>query len=240
MSSFYRAVLTVVIIFTCGDVWPQKQTGKDAKLRIRHTEDFEVTGEGKDPAWNRADWVTLSRIKGASSSYQTRAKLLYSDNGMYVLFHCQDRRISATLQEDFASLWREDVVEIFFWPDQSIPVYLEFELSPLNYELVILVLNINGQTKGWMPWNYSGDKKTRKGTHVVRDDAENPTAWLGEFFIPYTLLRPLRNVPPVKGTEWRANFYRIDYDESESSYWSWQPVTRNFHDFEKYGTFVFD
>lgn len=239
MSLLYRAVVTVMIILMATDVVAQAPIGKQAKLHIRHTEEFEVTGAGNDPAWNKTGWTTLSRIKG-SSAYETRIKLLYSDKGLYALFHCEDRQISATLQEDFASLWREDVIEMFLWPDESLPLYLEYELSPHNFELVIMITQIDGKTSGWMPWNYRGEKKTRKGTRIIRDDQENITAWSGEFFIPYTLLRPLRNVPPLKGTEWRANFYRIDYDEAESAYWSWQPVNNNFHEFQKYGTIVFD
>lgn len=217
----------------------QAPSGKDARLQIRYTNDFEITGDGQNEAWNATDWVSLSLIKG-SSPYATKVKLLYSDKGIYALYHCEDWKITATLQEDFTSLWREDVIEIFFWPDESFPIYLEYELSPLNYELAILVPNLNGQASGWTPWNYKGAKKTRKATKILQDGSGKVIAWRGEFFIPYALMRPLQNVPPGKGTEWRANIYRIDYDEAESSYWSWQPVNNNFHEFQKYGTFVFD
>jgi len=217
----------------------QPLQGKDAQLTIAHTNDFEITGEGTNPAWKSAEWIPLSRIKG-SSPYKTQVKLLYSDNGIYALYHCEDKKINATLTEDFTSLWREDVIEMFLWPDETYPIYLEYELSPLNYELAILVPNFNGQANGWMPWNYRGQKKTRKATKVHTDANDNTIAWTGEFFIPYALMRPLQNVPPKKGTAWRANIYRIDYDEQESSYWSWQPVDKSFHEFARYGTFIFN
>jgi hypothetical protein len=239
MQTLLRIFLSAFFLYSGSGAFAQPGIGKDAQLRIPHTEDFEVSGDGKHAAWNAADWIALSRIKG-SSPYQTKVKLLYSDKGIYALYQCEDRKITATLQEDFARLWNEDVIEIFFWPDESFPIYLEYELSPLNYELAILVPNLNGQAAGWMPWHYDGQKKTRKGTYILRDQKENPTAWIGEFFIPYVLMRPLQNVPPKKGTQWRGNIYRIDYDEAESSYWSWQPVNNNFHEFQKYGTFVFD
>jgi hypothetical protein len=238
--SYYLSplIISVFICLVC-ETSAQSPTGKDARLSIKSTKDFEVTGEGQDPAWNATEWITLTRIKG-SSNYKTRVKLLYSEKGIYALFSCEDKKITATLQEDFASLFKEDVIEMFLWPDESFPIYLEYELSPLNYELAILVPNLNGHASGWTPWNYKGAKKTRKATKIYRDKNEMPTEWIGEFFIPYTLMRPLQNVPPAKGTTWRANVYRIDYDESESSYWSWQPVNNNFHEFQKYGTFVFE
>jgi hypothetical protein len=239
MRLFSRLLFSLLLFFTIDHTLGQTASGKDARLRIRYTKDFEITGDGKDEAWNATEWTPLSRIKG-SSPYTTNVKLLYSDKGIYALYDCEDRKITATLQEDFTSLWREDVIEIFFWPDESFPIYLEYELSPLNYELAILVPNLNGQASGWTPWNYKGAKKTRKATRIIQDENEKVVGWRGEFFIPYALMKPLQNVPPKKGTEWRANIYRIDYDEAESSYWSWQLVSNNFHEFQKYGTFVFD
>lgn len=235
----YNIVLTFLLLIQSFCAAAQTASGKAAELLIRHTEDFDVTGDGSAGPWKTTDWIKLSRIKG-SSPYETKVKLLYSEKGIYALYHCEDKKITATMQEDFASLWREDVIEIFFWTDETYPIYLEYELSPLNYELAILVPNFNGQSAGWKPWNYRGQKKTRKATRIVRNDNGDTTAWIGEFFIPYALLRPLQNVPPAKGTRWRANIYRIDYDEAESSYWSWQPVNNNFHEFQKYGTFLFD
>jgi hypothetical protein len=232
-------LLGQLAFFIVTSLCAQHVTGKNAKLKVRHTADFEVTGNGTDPAWNATEWIVLSRIKG-SSPYATRVKLLYSDKGIYALYDCSDSRITATLREDFTSLWKEDVVEMFLWPDETFPIYLEYELSPLNYELAILVPNIHGRSAGWMPWNYHGAKKTRKAATVVRSAGEKITGWIGEFFIPYALLSPLQHVPPKKGTEWRANMYRIDYDDAESAYWSWQPVNESFHEFEKYGTLVFD
>ena len=40
---------------------------------------------------------------------------------------------------DFLDLYNEDVVEVFLWPDESFPVYFEYEVSPLNYELPIII-----------------------------------------------------------------------------------------------------
>jgi hypothetical protein len=66
------------------------------------------------------------------------------------------------------------------------------------------------------------------------------TGWRGEVFIPYELLKPLSNVPPKSGTQWRANFYRVDYDNEQSTGWDWARVGPSFHDFKKFGTLVFE
>ena len=131
------------------------------------------------------------------------------------------------------------MAEAFFWTDERVPIYFEYELSPLNYELPILVPNIKGNFLGWRPWHYEGSRRTRHATHISKN-GEDITAWTAEFFIPYALLKPMMNVPPQKGTRWRANFYRIDYDENTVT-WQWKMVqNENFHDYERFGTIVFD
>ena len=54
------------------------------------------------------------------------------------------------------------------------------------------------------------------------------------------MLAPLRNVPPKPATRCRANFYRMDYDASPPSSWDWARVGPSFHEFQKFGTLVFD
>jgi hypothetical protein len=227
-------VLSIVLLFIHPAAQAQDKTGP---LIVRKTANFDISGDGSGAEWNKADWIPLQKRKGAAD-YTTRAKLLYSDTGIYGLFSCQDQKITATMTEDFADLWTEDVIEIFLWPDKSSPIYFEYELSPLNYELPILVPNMNGTFFGWRPWHYEGERKIRHATKVV-DENGATKEWIGEFFIPYALLRPMRNVPPKKGDLWRINMYRVDYDKEYTS-WSWRPVQTNFHDYERFGEIKFD
>lgn len=216
----------------------QKPTEKRGVTVIQHTTDFELSGDGKSEKWKNTEWLQLPKRKGLVN-YSTQAKLLYSDNGIYTLVMCEDKKITATLTKDFADLYTEDVVEIFFWTDESTPLYFEYELSPLNYELAILVPNFKGDFFGWTPWHYEGARKTRHAIKVIKDEKGSTTSWIAEIFIPYALLKPLENVPPKPGTQWRINLYRIDYDDGSSS-WTWQPVETNFHDFERFGTVQFE
>lgn len=226
--------LIALLVLSFEQVWAQNNVDHI----VKRTPDFELTGDGLSKSWDKATWITLSHRKG-TATYRTRAKLLYSETGIYGMFDCSDKKITATLKEDFADLYKEDVVEIFFWTDQSTPLYFEYELSPLNYELPILVPNFGGDFFGWTPWHYEGPRKTRHATKIIKDDKGNVTAWFGEFFIPYTLLKPLQNVPPKPGTTWRANLYRIDYDDAYSG-WTWQPVQTNYHDIQRFGTIQFE
>jgi len=162
---------------------------------------------------------------------------------VYVLFEGTDRVLTATMQQDFLDLWTEDVFECFFWTDARDPVYFEYEISPLGYELPILIPNLRGRFLGWRPWHYEGERKIQK--QVSADGGENVpmakvTRWSAEVFIPYALLTPLGNVPPNSGTRWRANFYRVDYDDQKKTAWDWARVGSSFHEFKKFGTLIFE
>src|SRR6185503_12245893 len=85
------------------------------EISVNKTTDFTVSGKGDAGEWNKTKWVTLAGRSGNLKDYETKVKLLYSDSGIYCLFHNTDRKITSTMSEDFSDLWKEDVVEIFFW-----------------------------------------------------------------------------------------------------------------------------
>jgi hypothetical protein len=187
--------------------------------------------------------VPLEKFPDNRSDYDARVKMLYSAKGVYVLMTGSDRKVTATIQEDFANLWKEDVFEFFLWPDEKETIYLEYEISPLGHELVLLMPNLDHKHQGWRPWHYEGDRKTRKVVSVSGGTAksgETISGWTAEVFVPYKLFEPLRNVPPQPGTRWRANFYRCDYDDNEETAWALVPVEGTFHEYEKFGTLVFE
>jgi len=168
--------------------------------------------------------------------------VLYSEKGIYFLFDCEDSKITATIKADNHDLWFEDVVEVFLWPDETYTTYFEYELSPLNYELPIIIPNFNGKFLGWLPWHYDGERRIQHATSVTggkKKSMSRITGWKAEFFIPYAVLAPLNNVPPVSGTVWRGNIYRVDYDAGNTSY-SWQKTYKTFHDYKNFGRLRFE
>ncbi|MEJ0031466.1 MAG: carbohydrate-binding family 9-like protein [Bacteroidota bacterium] len=193
------------------------------QLVVKKTNDFTVDGKGSSNEWKKTEWLALANREG-KKHYETKVKLMYSDSGIYCLFHNMDDKITSTMSKDYSDLWKEDVVEIFFWTDEKNPIYFEYEVSPRNFELPILVPNFNGKFLGWLPWHYEGARKIRHATDIQSN------LWTAEVYIPYKVLAPLTNVPPTKGTTWRCNMYRIDHDDG-SSEWSWQETKTNFHDF---------
>lgn len=232
----------------------------EESLTIKHIPDFEITGDGSHTNWSKTNWIDIQPWDASGPAYTTRAKVLYSNTGLYFLFHCEDHRLTATLQADFSDLWHEDVAEVFIQPDSTRPAYLEYEISPLNVELPIMVYNEHRNLNSWQPFHYGGDRKTRHSTSVQGGE-KKPSApingWTTEFFIPYALLKPLMDAPPQSGSRWKGNLYRIDYDNGEryngkydtgkydagkeaGQLYSWRRTRINFHDCERFGTWIFE
>jgi hypothetical protein len=240
--SFVSFVSIVAALLLSVQPIARAQPTERPRLSVRLVDDFEVTGTGEHAAWRQAEWVTLHRREPENHRYETKFKTVYSGTGLYFLIDGTDRTLTATMNEDFMDLWNEDVFEVFLWTDERYPTYFEYEISPLNRELPILIPNFGGQFLGWRPWHYERDRVTRKATTTIGGPKQSHASiqgWRAEFFIPFALLRPLQNVPPKPGTTWRANVYRMDYDEGKRAQWEWSHVDKTFHEYERFGEFVF-
>ena len=128
MKTAYTFFLLVLVTF------PSMVMSQPDILRISKTDNFEINGEGSHEAWNAVDWVSLD-MRGDGPAQNTRVKVLYSDTGIYFLFQCDDEVLTATLTEDFADLYNEDVVEVFLWTEEEYPFILNmsFPRSTTSY-----------------------------------------------------------------------------------------------------------
>jgi hypothetical protein len=242
ISVIFPALVSFQTSKSSGLTNKSQQPGSDpGSITVSRCQDFTVTGDGKSDAWKNAEWVSLVKRGSDINGYETKARVLYSGTGIYFLFDCRDKKLTSTLKADNLNLWEEDVVEVFLWTTEDFPVYFEYEISPMDYELAIMVPNYKGKFLGWLPWNYGGDRRVIHATGVTggsKISGGSVTGWTAEFFIPFKLLTPLPNVPPASGTKWRANMYRIDYDNGEAAF-EWQKVNGTFHDYSNFGTFIF-
>jgi hypothetical protein len=211
--------------------------------QVARTLDFDVTSSETQRMWEKAHCYTLSRLWDGTLTYRTEARLLYSVRGLYFRFDCEDRKLTATFERDNEDLFKEDVIEVFIWPDERHRIYFEYEISPLGKELPLLIPNPRGTFMGWLPWHYEGERLIKRNV-IIHGGVGRPgaaiTGWTASFFIPYALLTGLMCEEPTAGSRWRANLYRIDYDDGSPNHWAGAPLTgRTFHAPEQFGTMVF-
>ncbi|MDX2226321.1 MAG: carbohydrate-binding family 9-like protein [Verrucomicrobiae bacterium] len=235
-------ILSVLILLGCaGSLLAQTEP---PEYRVIRTTDFDPGSPGSAAFWDKAAWMAVPPLNTALTGYATRARLLYSDRGLYVQIECQDPLLTAHPRGDFESLYLEDVAEVFLQPDPGSPVYFEYEISPFGAEAPLLISNNGNSLSGWTPWKYGGRKKTAKAVSVRGGRArpgEKIEGWSAEVFIPYLLLEGLKGCPPSSGQSWRGNVTRIDYDNGKNHFFSWATLPRpNFHNPPLFGRLVFE
>ncbi len=226
-----------LLCFSCQPPAAQTDT-----VLIKKTNDFKIDGSGQATEWKATDWIRLDLLPTFQSDYQTAFKILYSEKGIYCLYKCEDSLLTNTIQEDGKALYTEDVIEIFLQPDSSTSNYFEYELSPLNFETVLLIFNKGGDLNSWQPFEIKEQRKIQHATNIRMETVlagKKINEWLAEFFIPFELLNPVGGRVPQSGEQWKANFYRIDYDKGETL-WTWKPNSGNFHEFQHFGTIEFE
>lgn len=205
-------------------------------LIIKHVATFSINADDAIKPWNSLNWTKLTRSAG-TLDYNTEFKAVWSDDGIYFLISCEDKKLScSSATQDFDDLYKEDVVEVFLQPNCDIPLYLEYEISPKNKELVLLVPQYNGEFMGWRPWHYENERKIEHRIHYLNRDKN----WAAEFFIPFCLMTGLAEIPPQVGTFWRINITRIDYDATEPTLWSLRQMSsKTFHNLKDFGILKF-
>ena len=210
-------------------------------LLVKKCDDFAISGRGDHATWNATKWVSMTQLDSSVNRYATRFKIQYSNTGVYVLFHGIDRKITTQNFKDFESIFNGDVFEVFFHPDPRVPVYYEYEVNALSKELILAISNLSGQSfQAWTP------KKSliKKLVHV---DNGSPainasiTSWSAEIYFPFDALAIIPKVPPIAGTEWHANFCRLDYDTGKMIKWSFSPdIKTSFHELDAFYTIKFE
>ncbi len=66
---------------------PAEKAGSDV-VTVTQCEDFIVSGDGSAEQWSKTQWIDIPQRVEKPETYQTRAKVLYSETGIYFLFDC--------------------------------------------------------------------------------------------------------------------------------------------------------
>ena len=195
----------------------------------------KTDGQGfpSQAAWNQAPSIQFDHDwqgENADSQRTTEVRLLWTQETLYIRFHCQYRTITVFADSRADGwryeLWDRDVAETFLQPDSSDPfVYREFEVSPNGQWIDLAVAH------GKIEELHSGLRR-----RVVED--EKARTWTAEMALPLTSLTT-RFDPK---DPWRANFFRIEGEKEPRFYAAWSPTHSpkpNFHVPSAFGRLVF-
>jgi len=188
------------------------------------------TADADAAAWSGIAPAAFGDVQtGGAPEQATELRLAWTGEELRVLLRAWDTHPWATLTERDGPLWEEEVLEVFLDPVGDAQSYFELEVNPLG-TVVDLVCrrNRSGHIKD-LAWDCAGLQTAVRSW---------PGGWTAELAIPF---RSLVAEPPRAGTQWRANFCRIDRPAGrERELTAWSPTgVRLFHVPERFGAIAF-
>ena len=156
---------------------------------------------------------------------ETKVKLRYDKDNIYVIFTVNDNYIKAVETETHGRVWEDSCVEFFFTPGSDTERYFNFEANCKGVFLFNYHLN-NNETNGSV--SLEDCKKITISpslTRNVEQESTEPENWTLEYSIPIAILSKYMKVDqPKPGATWRANFYKCA-DKSSHPHWlTWAPI----------------
>ena len=185
--------------------------------------------------------------KSSEHRPRTRAKVLYDNAGIYVLFHVADRYVRCVETRHQGRVWLDSCVEFFVQPTPT--HYFNIEITCggtiLLYRMPVPPRGPDGKFAGHtiVP---AGELDAIRVYHslprAVPDEIAEPVDWCVEYFVPDALLeRYAGPLPPPPQRRWLGNFYKCA-DASSHPHWAaWAPIERfDFHQPECFGSLAFE
>jgi len=171
-----------------------------------------IDGVPDEQAWRDCAPITDFRLFKTlgKPTEKTTLRICYDETYLYALFECTDPDIYVLHQERDGKLWESDAVELFFWPDDSNPIYYEFEVGPANAVFDARFVNTgSGDFQRWAQWNCEIRTATRvRGT--VNDWKDRDDGYTVEIAIPLKAFAETTWDKPLPGQTWKFAAVRVD------------------------------
>jgi len=212
----------------------------------RCADDVVVDGVWEKPLWQSVEPLTLAHYMGEAPGHRpvVRAKLVYDDVGVVVIFRVEDRYVRAVARNHQDIVCTDSCVEFFFTPGSD-PANGYFNLE----------MNCGGTM--WFRHQLIPRQGQPIGAHdlqrigvahsmpkIVDPEITEPVTWTVEYRLPFEILaaHDPAAVRPAPRVQWRANFYKCADHTSHPHWLTWARVDRpqpDFHVPESFGTLAF-
>ena len=199
----------------------------------------DPSAEAGRPLWAAADELEVTHYVWEDSGHRprTRARLLWDDRWLAVLFVVEDLYVRAVARGFNDSVCHDSCVEFFVAPaaDPAGDAYFNFEVNCGG----TMLLHRCGTPTVEVP---EADGATIAMAHtqpkIVDPEIVGPTTWAVEYHVPWSLFeKHFGPVTPRSGTVWRANFYKCGDKTSHPHWGSWAPVDSPRPNFHRPGSF---
>ena len=184
----------------------------------RTSRSLVIDGKLNDAAWRNAPWTDLFvDIEGDAKPkprFDTRVKMLWDDQYLYVGADLREPHVWATLTAHDSVIFHDPDFEVFIDPNGDSLEYYEFEINALGtYWDLFLPKPYKQGGKASNAWEIPGLKSAVYVDGTINDARDNDRGWSVELAFPWSVLDEYahRPAPPHPGDEWRINFSRVEW-----------------------------
>ena len=196
-----------------------------------------------DPAWQLALWsdpfVDIEGPAKEAPRHETRFKLLWDDDFLYLGAWLVEPHLWATYTEHDSIVFHENDFEMFIDPDGDGHNYYEWEVNALGTTFDLFMAKPYRAGCDYDPgWETPGAVIETGLRGTLNDPSDIDDGWFVEAAFPWSCFnrdRDLSGRAPDPGEQWRINFSRVQWDLEtvEGSYtkvpgrpehnWVWSP-----------------
>ena len=200
-----------------------------------------ILGEEQDgSSWKDAQSLCVDNVLPDSSNHtpRTMVKILYDRDNLYLHYTVKDRYVYAVHTNYQDPVCRDSCVEFFVQPRNDCG-YFNFEVNCIGTLLLHYQESAAGgfgqkELKENIPFDKGESVEIETSikkpvTGEICDDIE----WRAAMRIPVKLMEDyVGSLAPLRGSAWRANFYKCGDNTSHPHWISWSPMPPgkpNFH-----------
>jgi hypothetical protein len=235
-------------------LWAQVIPYPEQYLCYKTDDTIIIDGSIQDSAWLQTEWTRdFKDIQGDSMptpKYQTKVKMLWDDDYLYIAAYLEEPHIWATLTERESIMYYDNDFEIFIDPDNDHHEYYEFEFNAYGTEWDLYLSK--PYRNGGRPifgWDADGMQSAVKVYGTINDPSDIDSCWTFEVKIPWDCIRDAAYEKMMIAEEGflRINFSRVQWETKieNSEYvklkkpednWVWSPTGKiNMHMPEMWG-----
>ena len=179
---------------------------------------IECDGQLKEEAWNKTEWSdAFVDIEGNCKPrpyYQTRMKMLYDKQYLYIAAQLEEKHIWAYLSHFDDIVYHDNDFEVFIDPSSVGRKYFEIEVNAQNTIFDLFLdkpYRFNG--RALIDWDLKGLKTGVKLDGSLNNGNDQDKHWTVEMAIPLEKLKlGYDPVWPVPKSVWRINFSRVEWE----------------------------
>ena len=213
----------------------------------RTTEKMKIDGKLNEKVWQKAaqteSFVDISGFDFPKPIYDTKARLLWDDEYLYISAVLEEPNIVANLTQRDTIIYHDNDFEVFLDPTGDGQNYFEIENNARGV-IFDLMLDRAYRSGGnfHIQWDCPGLKLAVQHDGTLNKQKDTDRSWTVEMAIPHKAVTRNFANPLKAGNIWRLNFSRVQWLKKggPEENWVWTPTGEiNMHAPNQWGFLQF-